>query len=89
MTVEEAIAVDSNLETVTEKNRALEILKGEKDKRLDFILEIAKDRPRIPIMLDEIDTGYMWKCPICGENHHLIHVAGDKKNKHKFEKVVE
>ncbi len=89
VTVAEAISIDSNLDTVQEKERALEILTGDKERRLEFILEIAKDRPRIPIMLDEIHTGYTWKCPICGENHHLIHVSGDKKHKHKFEKVVE
>lgn len=89
ITLKEAITIDSELETVKEKKRALEILRGEKEQRLDIVLEIAKDRPRVPIMLDEIDTGYLWKCPICGENLHLIHVSGDKMHKHKFERVVE
>lgn len=88
LTLEEAIAIESKLETDKEKKRAIEILQREKEQRLGVVLEIAKERPKIPIMLNEIDTGYLWKCPICGEEYHLIHMAGEKKHSHKFEEVV-
>lgn len=89
VTLEEAITVESKLETVEEKERAIGILRREKERGLEFVLEIAKERPRVPIMLDEIDTGFLWKCPICGQEYHLIHIAGEKGQvDHKFEEVV-
>ena len=49
-----------------------------------------KEEPRVPIMVNEIDTGYLWKCPVCGQEYHLIHRAGEKGEvSHKFEEVVE
>lgn len=89
VTLEEAITVESKLETVEEKERAIGILRREKERGLEFVLEIAKERPRVPMMLDEIDTGFLWKCPICGQEYHLIHIAGEKGQvDHKFEEVV-
>lgn len=60
---------------------------------LNFIGQVRegglKEKPRVPIMVNEIDTGYLWKCPICGEEYHLIHrVEETGKVSHKFEEVV-
>jgi len=48
------------------------------------------DKPRIPDMADETDTGYIWVCPICNKEYHLIHRVSHVKRKiiHKFEEVV-
>lgn len=47
--------------------------------------------PRKPDMGDEIDTGYIWECPVCDRKYHLIHRVSNVKKKvsHRFEEVVE
>ena len=34
----------------------------------------------------EIDTGQIWKCPICGDELRMKHIEAERANKHSFKK---
>jgi len=59
--------------------------------RIDDIKGTKKVNPRKPDMADEIDTGYIWTCPVCDKKYRLIHRVTHvkKKIRHVFEEVVE
>jgi len=47
-------------------------------------------RKRKASMINEIDTGEIWICPICGKKYRLIHREyKGKVYKHKLEEVIE
>ncbi|NVM57968.1 MAG: hypothetical protein HWN51_07610 [Desulfobacterales bacterium] len=43
-------------------------------------------------MVDVIDTGYIWTCPVCGRSYHLLHRQVKRKGrtkvlKHDYEEI--
>ena len=89
---EEARVIDTELATISEKMRAIEMLEREKSPErvkslVRIIRQIDEDRFGKIEVIREMDTGDVWICPECNKKFHLIHV--EPYGTHRFEEVVE
>ena len=88
LTAKEAKIIDVELTTPYEKERAIRMLEEEKSpERVVHIIRILEEKPSDLEIINQIDTGETWTCPICNKKFHLIHV--EPTNIHRFEEVME
>jgi hypothetical protein len=70
LTLEEAEIIDTQLPTIEEKEWVLQRLEKKKPLDIKLLITTAKKEKK---GLSEIDTGEIWKCPICKNRYRLIH----------------
>ena len=90
LTPQEALTIDTELATPSEKLWAIEMLEKEKSpQRVSSLIRIIRaiEKQQEIEVVKQIDTGDIWICPECNGKFHLIHV--EPYRTHRFEEEIE